>query len=136
MLQRQAPVEVARAALDDARSMRARHLLRVTLGEQKVLDLMEAARSADGVPLRQIKLRQLVLAQPGVGHQKAGAFLSAVAAILEERADIGSQTVGWLIDPRAGGRRLLCWLDASARHDTPWPGFPFTPDPHAEATPQ
>lgn len=132
MLQ-QAPVEQAREALDDARHLRARNLLRVTNGEQRALDVILSAREAGGVALRQIKLRQLLLAQPGVGRQRADAFLSAVASTLETSADLGSKNISWLIDPRSGGRRFLCWLDASTRQTAPWPGFPCAPNPYLKA---
>lgn len=132
MLQQQAPIESARAALDDARTLRARHLHAVTIGAARAVDVITAAQSSAGVPLRQIKLRQLVLAQPSVGKKKADAFLSAVAGTLEAPVGIDDKTIGWLIDSRAGGRRILSWLDAATTSATPWPGFPFSPSPHPE----
>lgn len=127
------PVEVARVALDDARHARARALLEVTMGQRTILDVIVEAQSVHGVPLRQIRLKQLVLAQPGVGRQRAESFLSAFSAVLEERGEVGGRTVGWLIDARAGGRRLLSWLDAATKEPTPWPGFPFAPAPEVAA---
>lgn len=121
----------ARAHLDEARLQRSRHLIAITEGDLTALDVVGAACAEEGKPLRRISLRQLLLAQPRVGEQRARRHLSVVAAILGTNEDLGTKSIAWLIDPRSGGRRLLAWLDAQQPRHELWPGFPFAPEPAA-----
>lgn len=122
----------ARSALDQARRTRAEAQVRVSLGEVTALEVILAAHAAEGVPLRRITLRQLLMSQPGVGPATAANQLESLVSRLPRRQTPRRLTVGWLIDFRVGGRRLLSWLDTTQPKRTPWPGFPAAPRPAAQ----
>lgn len=106
----------------------------VATGQISAFDVVLAAMGPDGAPLRRIRLDQLVLAQPNVGRVRATAFLSEVAARLDEApGDISGKDVLWLTVPRAGAKRLYAWMDATKAHSAPWPGFPLAPRPRSGA---
>lgn len=120
----------ARAALTSARRYRAERLLAVAGGELSALAVIAQAATAQGAPLRRISLRQLLLAVPHCGQQSTTRVLHDMAGVLTvDAAGLGGCTVGWLVDPRSGGRRMLAWLDAHQRPrpEPPWPGFPYAP---------
>lgn len=119
-------LSTARAALVDARRYRAEWLVAVAQGLTGPLDLVVQAATEEGEPLRTISLQQLLLSVPGWGHLRSAQVLRDLAGVLDvDCAVVGRHTVGWLLDPRAGGRRVLAWLDAHQRPRAPWPGFPF-----------
>jgi len=115
-----------RAALTVARLDRAEHLVAITLGYLSPYDVIVLACRPERRALRRISLRELLLAQPGVGERRADAFLDLVASLLELPVPFDrKRRIQWLIDPRAGGRRLRAWVDASRPKTPPSPAFPF-----------
>lgn len=79
-----------------------------------------------------LTLRQLLIAQPGVGVKTAEAVMTTLTHIVGCGSAGQSQrtlTVQWLIDPRAHGRRVLALIDAMDDRAglPPWPGFPLAP---------
>ncbi|APX31740.1 hypothetical protein BH708_02305 [Brachybacterium sp. P6-10-X1] len=99
-----------------------------------------AAATAGEKALLRLTLDQLVTAGPGIGQARARDITAQVAHILattEAHTTTGRVTIGYILDERARGRRLLAVLDAFISHglirqnaDLPvWTGFPFTPRP-------
>lgn len=123
----------AREALGQASGVRAEHLLAITEGTLTVLDVIEAACTGPGRPLRRIGLRQLCLAQQGWGIRRTDALLSTLAERAGDEGALRDLDIAWLIDPRYYGRRFLLWADLLRPRRTapPWPGFPYAPSPTA-----
>lgn len=123
-----APSEVASVRRAASRQ-RAECTLRVALGEITVWDVLRDASRPGGRALLRISLRQLLLSRPKVGAVRAQEVIDRTFALLGDTAQ--RPTVQWLIDPRAQGRRILAFLDATRDlpDGPPWPGFPFAPHP-------
>lgn len=128
----------ARPSLNTANSARAvaerrrsAALIEVASGEASVADVITAAATEAGRPLLRITLRQLLLAQPGWGTERTAKVLSQTLTVLEsQNVPMRRLTIAWLLDPRAGGRRLMAFCDSlSTRTEPPWVGFPFMPKP-------
>lgn len=112
----------------EAREMRGVHLTSIRegfLAPEEVIDL--ACR--DGYePLRKIKLMNLLMAMQGFGEVSASRLLNNLISASGQTSVCPSETtVAWLIDRRACGRRLVIWANLRRPHESPWPGFPFTP---------
>ncbi|MET4143999.1 hypothetical protein ABIB45_000866 [Arthrobacter sp. UYCo732] len=87
--------------------------------------LAEAARP-EARPLLKLSLRQLLLAQPGWGRTRAGAIIERILSVADAKIEHRQVTIGWLLDPRAGGRRFAAWLDAfEPRSALGGGGFPY-----------
>lgn len=128
------PLPVANKALNAAVKMRAEYLLSITIGDITPLDLIRQAARPDGRPLLTIPLKKILSAQQGWGAKKAENALTEICAVLREdlktdRKNGHKLTVGWLLDPRSGGRRLMAWVDVvevrPRGNMPPWSGFPF-----------
>lgn len=118
------------ALLQSARRLadrkRAEWLLLVNDGTFGPAELLHEAARADGRALLKLSLRQVLLAQKGWGRKKTDAVLSHIFSIVGGKIEVRQATVGWLLDPRAGGRRFGAWLDAFEPKSGPlWPGFPY-----------
>ena len=119
-----------RAALDDARRFRAGHLMAVLEGLLEPLDVIDAAHEPTGTALRKIRLKDLILAPEKTPVRTWPLIRSRMLATLELEVPDRSLTIGWVIDPRAGGRRLYALKDAlQPRSDVAWPGFPWAARP-------
>ncbi|MEH0110793.1 hypothetical protein V6N00_13865 [Tersicoccus sp. MR15.9] len=113
-----------------AATTRARWLMGVHTGEVSIHDVLRAAATTRHKALLRVSLRQLLIAQVGWGPKSATRILSHVQAVADSSSTVASMSIGWLLDPRAGGRRFAAWEDAFASKDCPpWPGFP-----HARST--
>ncbi|WP_251153774.1 hypothetical protein [Cellulosimicrobium sp. Marseille-Q4280] len=122
----------AAAARRSANRRRAEYLSSVTTGLLSVHDVVAAAAAPDGAPLLRISLRQLLGAQPDWGKSRTEAAMTRLITVLGETRTDRDQTIGWLVDPRVRGARLLAFADATQTgHGPPWPGFPFAPSPFA-----
>lgn len=123
------------AAAERARLMRGEWLVLISKDAVTVTDLLLEATKPEGIPLRRLKLRQVLEAQEGWGRASAREFLRrVVGTLMLENVDIDSLTVSWLLDGKTQGTRVQAWLDAAQpREVTLWPGFPFTPPPAAPA---
>lgn len=115
---------VVNSAAASARRLRAEWLQSITAGLVSADDLIAHAATDEGAPLRKLSLRQVILAPEGAGDVTLARRMAALAALVRVPA---RPTVGWLIDTRAGGRRLLAWLDGQTERTTPVTGFPFAP---------
>lgn len=121
---------VATISRANARLVRAEWLIGIVNGELTPLDLLTFAATAPGRPLRRVSLFQLLTAQPGVGPVTAKVTLDQLRALLRCTTPNPVMTVGWLLDNRTSGRRLLAFTNAVAARDlAPWPGWPLTKPP-------
>lgn len=118
------------SALNTARRaasrIRAEWLMHINEGTLTPSDLMKEAARPEARPLLKLSLRQILLSQQGWGRKRADSALDHVAGVIGGKIDRRHLTVGWLLDPRAGGRRFAAWLDAFQPKTGPlWPGFPY-----------
>lgn len=124
---------VANSARANAARMRAEKLISVASSEATIHDLIMEASGSRGRPLLRVTLRQLLLAVPGWGNERASRIISKMTAVLGAKGSPTPQrklTIAWLLDPRAGGRRFMAFCDSLKENDTsPWSGFPFAPQP-------
>lgn len=129
---RLADLATAAAARRTANRQRAEYLSSVATGLLSVHDVISAACTTEGAALRRIALAQLLGAQPDWGRTKVRDAMTHLRTIGGEPHDLGRVTVGWLVDPRARGARLLAFVDSTVPDPgPPWPGFPFAPQPPA-----
>lgn len=119
-------IDKARQALARARLLRGEYLVALASDLITAHDVVQAAMTDEGKPLRRISLRQLHLSSPGWGERRTKRLLSALSERLGASEKTQDMTIAWLIDPRSGGRRYLAWLDAQQpKAHAPWPGFPY-----------
>lgn len=123
---------LAHTAKREAERMRAEWLYSVQVGVLTVPDLIQAATSESGRPLRRITLNQLLEAQ-GWGRARNQRALDHIRNLLGTTSD-RRLNVAWLVDARADGRRLQVWADALKERVPPWTGFPYTPCPQGGGT--
>lgn len=108
-------------------------------------DAISETASSDDEALRRISLEQLVMTQPGVGEVRARKIVEQVIHILEvppHRIGPRDVTLGFVVDGRSQGRRMLAVLDAFIAHGliadcdevSLWPGFPYSPPPPTKET--
>ena len=119
------PLARANAARAQARRLRAEWLQAVTTGVVTCDDLIAHAATEQGRALRKISLRQLILSVDGAGNTTLHNRMQAMISLLGPIPD--NANIGWLIDSRSGGRRLLAWLDTQTPRLTPTDGFPYAP---------
>ena len=115
---------------------RAEWLLSLSAGYITATDLITAACTEGNKPLLRITLRQLLMNQPGWGEVRVNRVLRRLRMVLGETgSDSRRLSVAWLVDSRAGGKRVQVWADAlDNRSDLPWPGFPYAPQPEKGAS--
>ena len=119
-------VSVLNKARRNADRFRAEWLILLNEKMMEPADLLREAARPEAKPLMKLSLRQVLLAQQGWGRRKTDAVIDHVSAVSGARIDRRKMTVGWLLDPRSGGRRFAAWLDAFEPKTKPWPGFPYT----------
>lgn len=137
MPERPAGLDVAglAAARIAAGRTRARWLTRLAAGQVGLLDVVWAATSPGGRPLRGLRLKELLRTQPGWGLRRAEKAVARLrrASQVPDTVPDHRLTVAWMLDNRAApGRRLAHLLEAVAAAETrsaPWPGFPYTARP-------
>ncbi|MBG0738705.1 hypothetical protein IV500_04640 [Paeniglutamicibacter antarcticus] len=118
-------LETANEARRGADTYRAQWLMLVHEGMVTPGDVLTDAAGTQARPLLKLTLRQLLLAQPGWGRTRAYAIIDKVLSVADASIDRRQVTIGWLLDPRAGGRRFAAWLDAiDPRKELSAPGFP------------
>lgn len=118
------PIEVAEQAKQSAARYRAEWLLAITSGLITVDDLIVQSTTLEGTPLLKIRLKQLLAAQPDCSMATATRLVDRVVSVTGAQPK-SAPTVGWLVNTKGGGRRLLAWLDALHAKNEPVPGFPF-----------
>lgn len=108
------------------------------------LDVFEASARGEAPTLGGLKLRRLLRS---MGHGQA-TTTRLLRRISDRTASAHGRvtrepSVGWLVDPKASGRRLAAWVDAVETPRTnpwgkstpPWPGFPFHSLPDVPTVP-
>lgn len=119
-----------RTALHEARLVRADHLLAVHEGLLEPLDVVDAARQPTAQALRKIRLDELFLSVDKTSVREWRLIRNRMLGALNLNVSDRDLTIGWVIDPRAGGRRLHALKDAlRPRIEVPWPGFPWAAPP-------
>lgn len=127
-------------AASEARRLKQRWFTDITAGDRTCYDLIEAACAADGSgrALHKSKILRVLAAQPGCSTREARAILRKVVSLLDKPTDtdLDALTIAWLIDSRAGGRRIAAYLDVTTALQVP-EGFPWSrvPDPGTETFP-
>lgn len=121
------PLAVANISRAQANSLRAEWLFGLASDYLTLLDLLAHATSKAGRPLRRISMFQLLTAQVGCGPATANSTLDRLRALLRCTTGNPAMTVGWLLDNRTGGRRLLALTTALRGGELePWTGWPFS----------
>lgn len=127
------PLATANKAASRARNIRAEWLTGIHMGLFAPADVIKAACEPDGAPLRRITLMRLLTEQDGWGRGKATSALERTLRLLDmdpANHRVNTLTIQWLIDARAGGRRVHALADAlNTNAETPWEGFPYAPQP-------
>lgn len=118
-----------------AQRKRAEWLLSLSAGYITATDLITAACTDDNQALLRLTLRQVLMNQPGWGEVRVNRVLGRLRRVLgDSTTDTRRMTVAWLVDSRAGGKRVQVWADAlDNRSSLPWPGFPYAPRPEKGA---
>ncbi|QYJ03101.1 hypothetical protein KUV85_12235 [Nocardioides panacisoli] len=114
----------ARAAAVAARRLRAEHLIAVAEGVLSPQDVIEAAAQPANIALRAIALKELYIAR-AMSPRRWRRVRNLTLAVLGTTVAENKMTIGWLHDPRAGGRRHYAFTDALRERKPPWPGFPW-----------
>jgi len=114
--------------LNDARRVasraRAEWLVGLESGFVTIADVLQYSTSENGAPVQKLKLGSMLTAAHGAARARAA--VKHILAVLEVDVPASEVTVGWLMDSRTGGRRLMALSDALNPKDAPpVPGFPF-----------
>lgn len=111
-----------RSALHAARLLRGDYLVAVAEGLILPEDLIRAAGLPNHQALRVVSLKDLFSSPPKPGVRWPVLRTRLLAALsLDPATPDAKLTVGWLLDPRAGGRRWYALRDATRpRDDVPW----------------
>ncbi|PPG14393.1 hypothetical protein [Rathayibacter rathayi] len=127
-------MQLPNAAKKAANEMRAEWLYSIAAGYVTTTDVLTVASTTEGAPLRRLTLHQLLSHQPSWGDARSGRVITHLRRVLGESTIAQKRmTVAWLLDARAGGRRLQVFEDALAPRVIPFDGFPFTPAPEGGA---
>lgn len=125
-----------RLGREDARRLRADHLIAVHAQVMTPGDVIDAATAPTNLALRDIQLKDLYLSADTVSPSAWDSVRRRTLAVLGLEAAHHPDkklTIGWLIDPRASGRRYYAFSDAlrtcHVDRQPPWPVFPWTPLP-------
>lgn len=103
---------------------RAEWLVGLESGFVTVGDVLEYSTNENGAVVNKLKLRSMLTAAHGAPRAKA--IVKHMLAILELEVPSSELTVGWLMDQRTGGRRVMALADAlNPKTGPPFPGFPF-----------
>ncbi|MCU6481284.1 hypothetical protein [Arthrobacter sp. A2-55] len=124
-------LEKLNQARQNAARLRAEWMLLVHDGTVTLNDVLQEAQHQESKALLRLSVRQLLMSQPNWGRGKADSVIGHILSVLDVEIDRRLVTVGWLLDPRAGGRRFAAWLDAfEPKQRPPWPGFPHARSSH------
>ncbi|GAA4033698.1 hypothetical protein GCM10023063_16870 [Arthrobacter methylotrophus] len=119
-------LEKANAARRSAAVYRAQWLMLIHDGMVTPGDVLADAAGPEARPLLNLSLRQLLLAQQGWGRTRADNVIDKILSVTDAKIERRQVTIGWLLDPRAGGRRFAAWLDAfEPRSALGGAGFPY-----------
>lgn len=123
-------LQAANEARREADAERGRALAELSVGASHVADILRRAYLPEDRALRRIPLVRLLSGQEGTSKRQARAVIRQTLSLLEDRDRTEPQvdriTVMWVIDARAGGRRIRALADAlDPKEQGPWKGFPY-----------
>jgi len=119
---------LANVAKAEASRTRQVHIESLQVGVLSISDLLEAAAQEGNHALRRLTLRQLLMNQEGWGRARTARALTHLTSLLGSEPT-SRLTVAWLLDARAGGRRLRALADVLSERTQPEIGFPYAPLP-------
>ena len=122
------PEELAEARAA-ANGLRGDWIIAVREGISTPQELIAQAAITGFEALRAITLKRLMTSLPDWGEKRANRLTEQLVTICGGTVPPGRLTVGWLIDKRAAGRRLIAFANLTRPAGLPWPGFPFAPKP-------
>lgn len=125
-------LSTARVTRSKAHRQRYAYLEAVANGEVNAQDVISAACTPRGTYLGRIKLTRLLATQPGWGDKNATAAVRRIIAVIygsHPSVQPKDLDISWLVDPRAGGRRLTAWASCVGDINATWSGFPYAPMP-------
>lgn len=128
MMHKPDPLALSRAKSRQARTGWRHALLDGMVG---VDELLAAAATVEGKPLRRLGLREVLASRPGCSQVQANRILARLRMFLNVSAEelpTKAMTVAWLLDGRAAGRSEA-WAMALAGATTVYEGFPFAERP-------
>lgn len=133
-----------RLLVEDRRRANAARGELITLVSDGTLTPWEALTSVgedpDATALRKVSLEQILMARPGASSASSTRVVEQVMRTLSLPSGsmrVRDVTIGYVLDSRSAGRRLLAVLDAFLSHGvitdaaevSAWPGFPYSPPP-------
>jgi len=121
------PVADARTMISHAHRQRYMYLQALRDEQITIVDVIRAAAAPAGTYLRKIRLHHL-LSAAGWSTTKTRHAINLLTTITGTDPNT-TPTISWLIDPRAGGRRIVAWANIVNADTTPWTGFPYAPPP-------
>lgn len=119
------PVSVPAAELVAANRVRGEHLLLLASGAMSLGDFFVAA--TDLLPLQRVGLRRVLTTSGLFGVVDAERAVRKMLLLLGEDVPLRKVTVGWVLDSRTFGRRLVVFADCVHLEPVVPVGFPFTP---------
>jgi hypothetical protein len=122
-----ATANIARA---EANAERAAVLAQLAIGNTTVSEIIARACLPDGKALLRLPLARMLASQSGWTKRKARTVVRSTLFVLGKREgtneEVDRLTLMWLVDARAGGRRVRAFADAlDPKSSPPWPGFPY-----------
>lgn len=115
-------------------------LLDISEGRLSAWEAIMSVVLDDRQSLRRLRLDQILVTQEGIGEDRARRVISQILTVLDVptgSTPVKAVTIGYILDSRAAGRRILATLEAfisygvigDAEDLTVWPGFPYAPAP-------
>lgn len=101
----------ANKALAKARVMRGEWLVAIHEETVTVHDAVAFADTAEGSPLRRLRLDKMLAAQPGWGDARVRRTLDLLIEFCDATPPAKPLTVAWLLHRSCRHRRLKAWLD-------------------------
>lgn len=111
-----------------ARLRRGKYLVAIGKRDTTPLIAINDAHEAWGTELRAMRLSTLFLAHGDMTERQWRLIRDRMLGALQLEVRDRDLTIQWLLDQRAGGRRLYALKDAlRTRSESPWPGYPWAP---------
>lgn len=121
---------VANVSAARARQVRAEWLASLQIGVCTISDVITYACEPSGRPLLRLSVVRLLTEQDGWTRAAAVNTVNHALRLLDQPelkpGAAAKLNLQWLVDARAGGRRILALTDAmDPKSEQPWSGFPY-----------